>query len=163
MLSLMGFAVLMGTVVNNGIVFVDFVNQMRRGGMPKREALLASGRARIRPILMTALTTILAMVPLIVSWTIGASLQRGMALVVAGGLLYATFMTLYIVPIMYDLLYRKVPKQVDVGEDIDDDIDDAQALLDELREVGLTEETTVSPELVGGEHALGASHVQAGS
>jgi len=126
MLSLMGFAVLMGTVVNNGIVFVDFVNQMRRGGMPKREALLAAGRARIRPILMTAFTTILAMLPLIFSWLIGASMQRGMALVVAGGLFYATFMTLYIVPIMYDLLYRKVPKEVDVGSDMDRDVEDAR-------------------------------------
>ena len=63
MLSLMGFAVLMGTVVNNGIVFVDYVNQLRRGGLGKRDALIASGKTRMRPIIMTALTTILAMVP----------------------------------------------------------------------------------------------------
>ena len=61
MLSLMGFAVLMGTVVNNGIVFVDYVNQLRRGGLEKHHALVAAGKTRMRPILMTALTTILAL------------------------------------------------------------------------------------------------------
>lgn len=134
MLSMMGFAVLMGTVVNNGIVFVDYVNQLRRGGLGKRDALIASGKTRMRPIIMTALTTILAMIPMIVSDAVGASMQRGMALVVVGGLLYATFMTLYVVPVMYDLLYRKVPYEVDLGdENIDDDPGDAQAYLEALR------------------------------
>ncbi len=134
MLSMMGFAVLMGTVVNNGIVFVDYVNQLRRGGLEKREALVASGKTRMRPILMTALTTILAMLPMVFSDAIGASMQRGMALVVVGGLLYATLMTLYIVPIMYDILYRRVPREVDLGdESIDDDPGDAQAYLEALR------------------------------
>ncbi len=134
MMSLMGFAVLMGTVVNNGIVLVDYVNQLRRGGLEKRDALEAAGRTRMRPILMTALTTILAMVPLAFGQDIGASMQRGMALVVMGGLVYATFMTLYIVPIFYDLLYRRTPTEVDLGdESIDDDPGDAQAYLEELR------------------------------
>lgn len=135
MMSLMGFAVLMGTVVNNGIVLVDYVNQLRRGGLEKRDALEAAGRTRMRPILMTALTTILAMVPLAFGQDIGASMQRGMALVVMGGLVYATFMTLYIVPIFYDLLYRRTPTEVDLGdESIDDDPGDAQAYLEQLRE-----------------------------
>lgn len=83
---------------------------------------------------MTALTTILAMVPMILSDAVGASMQRGMALVVVGGLLYATFMTLYVVPVMYDLLYRRVPHEVDLGdENIDDDPGDAQAYLEALR------------------------------
>ena len=83
---------------------------------------------------MTALTTILAMVPMILSDAVGASMQRGMALVVVGGLLYATFMTLYVVPVMYDLLYRRVPYEVDLGdENIDDDPGDAQAYLEALR------------------------------
>ncbi len=134
MLSLMGFAVLMGTVVNNGIVFVDYVNQLRRGGLSKRDALVATGHMRMRPILMTALTTIFAMLPMVLSDSIGASMQSGMAAVVVGGLLYATFMTLYIVPIMYDILYRRVPREVDLGdENIDDDPGDAQAYLDALR------------------------------
>ena len=87
----------------------------------------------MRPILMTALTTILAMLPLVVSQEIGASMERGMALVVVGGLAYATFMTLYIVPVLYDLLYRRVPTEVDLGdESVDDDPGDAQAYLEEL-------------------------------
>ena len=134
MMSLMGFAVLMGTVVNNGIVFVDYVNQLRRGGLEKRDALEAAGRTRMRPILMTVLTTILAMLPLVFSQEIGASMERGMALVVVGGLAYATLMTLYIVPVLYDLLYRKVPTEVDLGdESVDDDPGDAQAYLEALR------------------------------
>lgn len=134
MLSLMGFAVLMGTVVNNGIVFVDYVNQLRRGGLEKTHALVAAGKTRMRPILMTALTTILAMLPMVFSVAIGASMQRGMALVVVGGLLYATFMTLYVVPVMYDLLYRRVPTEVDLGDEtLDDDPGDAQAFLEDLQ------------------------------
>ena len=110
MMSLMGFAVLVGTVVNNGIVFVDYVNQLRRGGLEKRDALEAAGRTRMRPILMTALTTILAMLPLVFSQQIGTSMERGMALVVVGGLAYATLMTLYIVPTSPSTTTRAMPK-----------------------------------------------------
>lgn len=134
MLSLLGFAVLMGTVVNNGIVFVDYVNQLRRGGLSKHDALVAAGRTRMRPIMMTAITTIFAMLPMVFSDAVGSSMQRGMAVVVVGGLLYATFMTLYVVPVMYDILYRRVPREVDLGdESIDDDPGDAQAYLEELQ------------------------------
>ena len=134
MLSLLGFAVLMGTVVNNGIVFVDYVNQLRRGGLGKHDALVAAGRTRMRPIMMTAITTIFAMLPMVFSDAVGASMQRGMAVVVVGGLLYATFMTLYVVPVMYDILYRRVPREVDLGDEaIDDDPGDAQAYLADLR------------------------------
>lgn len=134
LMSGMGFVVLMGTVVNNGIVFVDYVNQLRLGGMEKRDALVATGKTRMRPIFMTALTTILAMSAMIFSQDIGASMQSGMALVVAGGLLYATLMTLFVVPIMYDLLYRKKPSLVDLGdESIDDTPDDAAEFIEQLR------------------------------
>ena len=133
MLSLMGFAVLMGTVVNNGIVFVDYVNQLRIGGLEKRDALVATGRTRMRPILMTALTTILAMLPMVFSHSVGSSMERGMAIVVVGGLAYATLMTLYVVPCLYDIMYRKKPHVVDLGdESIDDDPGDAQAYLASL-------------------------------
>lgn len=121
-MSLIGFLVLMGTVVNNGIVFVDYVNQLRIAGFEKREALLITGKTRMRPILMTALTTILSMCTLIFSQDTMAGASRGMAIVVAGGLLYATFMTLFIVPVMYDILYRKKPLVVEFDEsDLDDD------------------------------------------
>ena len=134
MLSLLGFAVLMGTVVNNGIVFVDYVNQLRRGGLSKHDALVAAGRTRMRPIMMTAITTIFAMLPMVFSDAVGSSMQRGMAVVGVGGLLYATFMTLYVVPVMYDILYRRVPREVDLGdESIDDDPGDAQAYLEAMQ------------------------------
>ena len=124
MISLMGFIVLMGTVVNNGIVFVDYTNQLRMGGMERRAALIATGKTRMRPILMTALTTILSMCTLVFSQDTMAGASRGMAIVVAGGLLYATFMTLFIVPVMYDILYRKKPLVVEFDEaELDDDSD----------------------------------------
>ena len=123
-MSLIGFLVLMGTVVNNGIVFVDYVNQLRIAGFERREALLITGKTRMRPILMTALTTILSMCTLVFSQDTMAGASRGMAIVVAGGLLYATFMTLFIVPVMYDILYRKKPLVVEFDEaELDDDSD----------------------------------------
>lgn len=126
-ISMMGFVVLMGTVVNNGIVFVDYANQLRIGGMRRRDALIATGKTRMRPILMTALTTILAESNLIFGDDMGAQLGRGMALVVAGGLAYATLMTLFIIPVMYDILFKKQPLSVDIGsENLDDITDDAE-------------------------------------
>jgi HAE1 family hydrophobic/amphiphilic exporter-1 len=133
--SMMGFLVLMGTVVNNGIVFVDYTNQLRLGGLDKRRALIATGETRMRPILMTAMTTILAMSALVFDRSTSAGMSRGMALVVAGGLLYATLMTLIIVPVMYDLLYHRQPRVVDVGsdEELDEAPDDAEEFLEEQR------------------------------
>ncbi len=130
LMSLLGFTILMGTVVNNGIVFVDYANQLRIGGLDRREALIATGKTRMRPILMTALTTILSMSMMIYSTDAGNAMGRGMAIVVVGGLLYATLMTLFIVPVMYDILYRKQPHQVDLGEDdLDDILDEAQEFM----------------------------------
>jgi multidrug efflux pump subunit AcrB len=134
--SMMGFAVLMGTVVNNGIVFVDYTNQLRLGGMGKRPALIATGKTRMRPILMTAMTTILAMSAMVFDRSTSAGVSRGMAIVVAGGLLYATLMTLFIVPVMYELLYRRQPRVIDVGsdEELDAVPDDAEEFLREQRQ-----------------------------
>ena len=127
MISLMGFIVLMGTVVNNGIVFVDYANQLRLGGMERRAALIATGKTRMRPTLMTTLTTVLAMLQLVFSNDMASQLMSGMAIVIICGLSYATLMTLYIVPILYDILFRKPPLNVDVGSDdeLDDIPDDA--------------------------------------
>ena len=122
MISLMGFIVLMGTVVNNGIVFVDYANQLRMGGMERRAALIATGKTRMRPILMTTLTTVLAMLQMVFSGDMASQLMSGMAIVIICGLSYATLMTLYIVPILYDVLFKKPPLSVDVGSD--DDLDD---------------------------------------
>ena len=122
MISLMGFIVLMGTVVNNGIVFVDYANQLRMGGMERRAALIATGKTRMRPILMTTLTTVLAMLQMVFSGDMASQLMSGMAIVIICGLSYATLMTLYIVPLLYDVLFKKPPLSVDVGSD--DDLDD---------------------------------------
>ena len=125
-MGMMGFVVLLGTVVNNGIVFVDYANQLRMGGLERREALITTGKTRMRPILMTALTTILAMVSLLFGDDLSSQMSKGMAIVVAGGLAYATLMTLFIIPVMYDILFKRKPLQVDIGsENLDDVPDDA--------------------------------------
>ena len=116
-IAMLGFLILAGVVVNNGIVFVDYANQLRLAGMEKRDALVLTGRRRIRPILMTALTTILAMSTMVFSQDMGAEMSRAMAIVTIGGLAYATLLTLFVVPVLYDLLFRKELKKVDLGEE----------------------------------------------
>ena len=124
-MALMGFLVLSGVVVNNGIVFVDYTNKLRLDGMEKREALIETGKTRMRPIMMTALTTILAMSVMAVSQDTTAAMSKGMAIVIIGGLVYATFMTLFIVPALYDIFYRKKLKKIDLGdEDTLNEVDD---------------------------------------
>ena len=127
LISLMGFLVLMGVAVNNGIVFVDYANQLRIGGLGRTEALVATGRTRMRPILMTTLTTVLAMTAMLLSTDPGSEMGKGMAIVVIGGLSYATLMTLFIVPVLYDTFYRRPPVNVDVGDDGLDDLPDDAA------------------------------------
>lgn len=129
-MALMGFMILMGTVVNNGIVFVDYTNKLRIQGLDKRTALIVTGKTRMRPILMTALTTILSMSVMVFSQDAGNAMQKSMAIVVAFGLLYATLMTLFIVPVMYDILYRKQPKEIDVGSDLDEIPDETSEYLE---------------------------------
>lgn len=102
--AMVGFLLLAGVVVNNGIVFVDCVNQLRIGGMSKREALIETGRMRLRPILMTALTTILGMSTMAFGTGMGAEMMQPMAIVSIGGLTYATLMTLFVVPVLYDIV-----------------------------------------------------------
>lgn len=116
-MALMGFLVLSGVVVNNGIVFVDYTNKLRLNGSEKRDALVEAGKTRMRPIFMTALTTILAMSTLALSQDSTAAMSRGMAIVTIGGLAYATLMTLFIVPVFYDIFYRRKLKKVDLGDE----------------------------------------------
>ena len=117
-LAMLGFIILAGVVVNNGIVFVSCVNDLRLEGMPKREALVTAGKMRIRPILMTALTTILAMSTMAMGIGTGGEMGQAMAIVVIGGLAYATVLTLIVVPIIYDLFNRReTMRKIDVGED----------------------------------------------
>ncbi len=106
-ISMLGFLILAGIVVNNGIVFVDYINQLRAGGMPKREAIIEAGKTRLRPIMMTALTTILGLTTLALGVGQGADMLQPMAVVTIGGLTYATVLTLFVVPCLYDALHRK--------------------------------------------------------
>lgn len=107
-IAMLGFLILAGVVVNNGIVFVDNINQLRLAGMDRTEAILETGRTRIRPVLMTALTTILAMSTMALGIGDGAEMTQPMAIVTIGGLTYATLLTLLVVPVLYDI-FRKKP------------------------------------------------------
>lgn len=118
-IAMLGFLVLAGVVVNNGIVFVDNINQLRLAGMDRTEAILETGRTRIRPVLMTALTTILAMSTMALGIGDGAEMTQPMAIVTIGGLTYATLLTLLVVPVLYDT-FRKKPLY-------DPELDDAAA------------------------------------
>lgn len=102
--AIIGLIILAGIVVNNGIVLVDFINQLKARGMTTGEAVRKAGRARLRPILMTALTTILGLVPLAIGHGAGSELQQPLAITVIGGLATATFLTLFVVPIVYELM-----------------------------------------------------------
>ena len=102
-IALIGFVMLAGIIVNNGIVLVDYINLLRENGMEKKEAIMTAGRTRLRPVLMTALTTILAMSTMMFSNDLGADLSKPMAVVIIGGLTYGTLLTLYVVPCIYDI------------------------------------------------------------
>ncbi|HZJ83672.1 MAG TPA: efflux RND transporter permease subunit [Clostridia bacterium] len=117
LISMLGFLVLSGIVVNNGIVFVDFTNQLRDTGLDKAEALLVAGKTRLKPILMTALTTILGLSTLSLGVGMGAEMLQPLAIVAIGGLTYSTILTLLVIPVMYDLLHKKSKDKILVGEE----------------------------------------------
>ena len=104
--AMIGFVMLAGIIVNNGIVMVDFINQLRRGGMEKKDAIIESGKTSLRPILMTALTTILSMSTMAVGLGEGSEMMQPMAIVTVGGMLYGTLLTLIVVPCIYDAFNR---------------------------------------------------------
>lgn len=106
-IAMLGFVMLSGIIVNNGIVLVDYVNQLRMEGMTKKEALIEAGLTRMRPILMTSITTILGLSVMalgIGGMEGGTEMMRPLALVCIGGLLYATILTLFVVPVLYDIM-----------------------------------------------------------
>lgn len=116
-ISMLGFLVLSGVVVNNGIVFVDYINQLRLEGKNKKDAIIKTGRDRIRPILMTATTTILAMSTMAMGVGMGSEMSQGLAIVTIGGLLYSTILTLFVIPILYDLLHKRELKPIIIDKD----------------------------------------------
>jgi HAE1 family hydrophobic/amphiphilic exporter-1 len=102
--SFIGFIMLTGIVVNNGIVLVDYINQLRRKGVEATAAIIEAGSTRLRPVLITALTTIFGMLPMVLDSSEGAEMRAPMAITVIGGLTAATFLTLFVVPSLYSLL-----------------------------------------------------------
>ncbi len=114
--AMVGFVMLSGIIVNNGIVLIDYINILRIDGMEKREAIVLAGKTRMRPILMTALTTVLGLVFMAIGTGVGTEMMQPIAIVCIGGLLYATLMTLFVVPAMYDILSNKEVKVIDVED-----------------------------------------------
>ncbi|MDD3339385.1 MAG: efflux RND transporter permease subunit [Lachnospiraceae bacterium] len=110
-IALIGFVMLSGIIVNNGIVLVDYINQLRAGGMNKHEAIIEAGKTRMRPIMMTALTTILGLSTMAMGMGMGADMAQPMAIVTIGGLIYGTLLTLFVVPCIYDIFNRKKYKK----------------------------------------------------
>ncbi len=106
-ISLIGFIMLTGIIVNNGIVLVDYINQLRLEGMERKAAILEAGKTRMRPILMTTITTVLGLIDMAVRQNAGTALMRPVAVVCIGGLVYATLMTLFVVPCIYDMVNKK--------------------------------------------------------
>lgn len=106
-IAMLGFIMLAGLIVNNGIVLIDYINQARRGGMGKREAIIDAGKIRMRPILMTAMTTILAMLTSALGFGDGSAMMQPMAITIIGGLLYGTILTLIVIPCIYDAFNRE--------------------------------------------------------
>ena len=98
---------LAGLIVNNGIVLIDYINQARGEGMSKKDAIIDSGKTRLRPILMTAFTTILAMLTSAVGIGEGSEMMKPMAITIVGGLLYGTILTLIVIPCLYDAFNRE--------------------------------------------------------
>ena len=128
-IAMIGFVMLSGIIVNNGIVLVDYINQLRRSGVEKRQAIEEAGVTRLRPILMTALTTVLGLIPMVAGSSMGTDMTRPMAIVTIGGLVYGTLLTLFVVPCIYDLLNRKkdmrektVDEESMIEEAMDDDL-----------------------------------------
>lgn len=105
-IALIGFVMLSGIIVNNGIVLVDYINQLRAQGMEKKEAIMTAGRTRMRPVLMTAMTTILALSTMVFNHDMGADMSRPMSVVTIGGLTYGTLLTLIVIPCIYDVFSR---------------------------------------------------------
>ena len=106
LMSLIGCVVLVGIVVNDAIIKTDFINQRRAAGMPTREAIMAAGRDRVRPIMMTTITTVLGLMALALGVGPGSELHAPLAIAIVGGLTSSTLLTLFVVPVLYSLIAR---------------------------------------------------------
>ena len=124
-IAMIGFVMLSGIIVNNGIVFIDYANQLIENGMEQQDALVEAGMTRLRPIIMTALTTILGLSTLAVGVGMGADMVQPMAVVTIGGLIYGTVLTLFVVPCIFNLFHKKEKARLREG------IEEEEYLLDE--------------------------------
>ncbi len=115
-ISMIGFVTLCGIIVNNGIVLVDYINVLRLGGKERVEAIVEAGKTRMRPIFITALTTVLGLSVMALGIGTGAEMMQPLAIVCIGGLLYATFMTLFVIPLIYDAFNKRKMKRVEEKE-----------------------------------------------
>ena len=106
-IAVIGFIMLAGIIVNNGIVLVDYINQLRREGMSKKEAIIESAKTRLRPVFMTAITTIVSMSTMAIGMGQGVEMSQPMAVVVIGGMIYGTMLTLVLVPCLYDAFNKE--------------------------------------------------------
>lgn len=121
-IAMVGFVMLSGIIVNNGIVFVDYTNQLVNNGMDKKDALVEAGKTRLRPIIMTALTTILGLSTMAIGVGMGADMVQPMAIVTIGGLIYGTLLTLVVVPCIYDLFHNKEKHRLKAGIDDEEEV-----------------------------------------
>lgn len=142
-IAMIGFVMLSGIIVNNGIVFIDYTNQLIASGLSQKDALVEAGRTRLRPIIMTALTTILGLSTMAVGVGMGADMVQPMAIVTIGGLIYGTLLTLFVVPCIFDLFHRRERTRIkdsierdELEDDIieDDSIDETENTVDNLQE-----------------------------
>ncbi len=120
-IGMIGFVMLSGIIVNNGIVLVDYMNLLRERGMEKRDAIVEAGKTRLRPVLMTALTTILSMSTMVFSNDMGSEMAKPMAIVTIGGLAYGTLLTLFVIPCVYDIFQREKKSKVKVEDTVSED------------------------------------------
>jgi HAE1 family hydrophobic/amphiphilic exporter-1 len=114
--ALIGIIMLAGIVVNNAIVLIDAINQARERGVEKLDAILEAGRTRLRPIMITSVSTVLGLLPMAIGIGEGAEIRRPMAITVIGGIVVATFLTLVVIPVLYAVLDRKAFRKVGASQ-----------------------------------------------
>jgi multidrug efflux pump subunit AcrB len=115
--SFMGIIMMVGIVVSNGVLLVEYINELRRRGLPLHEAVPRAGRVRLRPILMTVLATVVGLLPMAMAWGVGTEANQPLAIAVIGGLIVSTFFTLILIPTLYVIFEERWPRTIAVDAD----------------------------------------------
>jgi len=113
----MGIIMMVGIVVSNGVLLVEYINELRRHGMPMQEAVPRAGRIRLRPILMTTLATVVGLLPMALALGVGTEANQPLAIAVIGGLLVSTFFTLLLIPTLYVILEERFPRTITAADE----------------------------------------------